>query len=185
MATRNRHNRVVVVGGGIGGVATAAALRSGGYAGEIVILDRAEFPYDRPPLSKDYLSGKRDLKEIALQQQDWYVAHRIDVIGPVEVTTLAANDECVTVVLADGRECIADQVVLATGGRAARPPIQGSESGRVHVLRDVADADALRAVLVPGARLLVVGGGLIGAEVASTARAWALASCSSIRSTHR
>ena len=63
--------RVVIVGGGIGGVSTAAALRSGGYAGEVVLVDPAEFPYDRPPLSKAYLSGDRDLKQIALQTPEW------------------------------------------------------------------------------------------------------------------
>ena len=71
--------------------------------------------------------------------------------------------------LADGTVLRADRLVLATGGRAARPPVPGADDPRVHVLRTVEDADALRDALVPGARLLVVGAGLIGAEVASTA----------------
>lgn len=169
--TTSTRVRVVVIGGGIGGVATAAALRKGGFEGELVILDRAEFPYDRPPLSKDYLSGTRDFKQLALQQPEWYENQQIEVLGSVEVESLAAvDDDPVMVTLSDGRQLAADFVVLATGGRAIRPPIPGVDSSRVHVLRNVQDADSLRAVLVPGARLLIVGGGLIGAEVAATAR---------------
>ncbi|WP_408899933.1 NAD(P)/FAD-dependent oxidoreductase (plasmid) [Nocardioides sp. R1-1] len=166
-------NRVVIVGGGIGGVATAAALRSGGYAGEVVLVDRGEFPYDRPPLSKEYLAGARDLKEIALQEPGWYADNRIELVPSSAVVGLSPAHDAVTVTLDDGRVIAADRAVLATGGRAALPPIAGLEdargAGRAHVLREHTDADALRAALVPGARLLVVGGGLIGAEAASTA----------------
>lgn len=160
--------RVIVVGGGIGGVSLVAALRSGGYDGELVLIERSELPYDRPPLSKDYLSGARDLKQIALQAPEWYVEQHVTLLAPA--TVVALRPDAGEVELADGRVLVADRIVLATGGRAARPPIPGSDSGRVHVLRDADDADRLRDALVPGARLLVVGGGLIGAETASTAR---------------
>ena len=166
-------NRVVIVGGGIGGVATAGALRSGGYDGEVVLIDRGEFPYDRPPLSKEYLAGSRDLKEIALQEPGWYADNRVELVSSSAVVALSPADDAVSLTLHDGREITADRAVLAPGGRAALPPIVGLEdardAGRVHVLREHTDADALRAALVPGARLLVVGGGLIGAETASTA----------------
>lgn len=164
-------SRVVVVGGGIGGVSVCAALRAGGYPGEVMLLDRAAVPYDRPPLSKEYLTGSWDLAQLALQKPDWYAEQRIELVGGADVTGVTPQDDHVAVALADGRGWVADHVVLATGGRAARPPIPGANSVRVHVLRDVADADRLRAVLLPGARLLVVGGGLIGAETAATARA--------------
>lgn len=163
-------DRVVVVGGGVGGVSVCAALRAGGYPGELVLLDRAHFPYDRPPLSKEYLAGTRDLPQIALQPPAWYADQRVDLVGGVEVAAIAPTDGGVTVDLVGGRRWTADRVVLATGGRAARPPIPGSGSPRVHVLRDADDADRLRAALGPDARLLVVGAGLIGAEAASTAR---------------
>ena len=159
---------MVVVGGGIAGVATVAALRSGGYVGEIVLVEKAEFPYDRPPLSKEYLAGARDLKAVALQQPEWYADQRIDLVGDSVAT--AIRPEMGEVELSDGRVLTADKIVLATGGRAVRPPIPGGESPRVHVLLDAEDADALRELLVEGARLLIVGGGLIGAEAASTAR---------------
>jgi 3-phenylpropionate/trans-cinnamate dioxygenase ferredoxin reductase subunit len=169
------HGTVAVVGGGIGGVATVAALRAGGYAGELLLLDRAEFPYDRPPLSKEYLAGTRHRQQIALQRPEWYVEQRVQLIGGAEVTAVVPAADEVSVELADGRVLVADHVVLATGGRAARPPIPGSDSAKVFVIRDAEDADALRAVLTSvhgrSSRLLVVGGGLIGAETASTAHA--------------
>ena len=169
----DRHARVVIVGGGIGGVAAAAALRAGGYDGKVTLLDRAAFPYDRPPLSKDYLAGKRELEQLALQQPQWYVDQRIELIGDTDVTGLEPDTDDVRVWLADGRDLPADHVVLATGGRAIRPAIPGADSSRVFVIRKAEDADSLRAALesVTGRapRLLVVGGGLIGAETASTA----------------
>lgn len=167
-------DRVVVVGGGVGGVSTVAALRAGGYAGTLVLIDHAAFPYDRPPLSKDYLAGTRDLTQIALQQPQWYDEQRVELICDADVTAVTPADDDVTVSLSDGRSMTADRVVLATGGRALRPPIPGGDSPRVFVLRDAEDADALRTALTAvterSPRLLVVGGGLIGAETASTAR---------------
>ena len=162
--------RVVVLGGGIAGVACVSALRAGGYGGEVVLLERSAFPYDRPPLSKAYLAGDKDLADIALQQPEWYSEHHIALIGHAEASALRPGEDRVEVELTDGRVFAADTVVLATGGRAARPPSPGADSPRIHVLRDAEDADALRVALVPGARLLVVGAGLIGAEAASTAR---------------
>jgi NADPH-dependent 2,4-dienoyl-CoA reductase/sulfur reductase-like enzyme len=161
--------RVIVVGGGIGGVSTVAALRAHGYPGELVLLDRSAFPYDRPPLSKEFLAGTRELEQIALQPAEWYADHKVDLI--TEANVVAVRPELGEVELADGRSFVGDHLVLATGGRAARPPIPGSDSRFVHVLREHGDAERLRGALVAGARLLVVGAGLIGAEAASTARA--------------
>ncbi|GLZ12003.1 hypothetical rubredoxin/ferredoxin reductase [Actinomadura sp. NBRC 104425] len=160
-------SRVVVVGGGIAGVSTVAALRAGGFDGDLTLVDTGEFPYDRPPLSKEYLAGRRDLKQIALRTPQWYDQQDVRLVNLTAVTALRPAEGAVE--LAGGRLLPADRVVLATGGGAARPPIPGSDGERVHVLREAEDADRLRTVLVPGARLLVVGAGLIGAEVASTA----------------
>ena len=157
---------VVIVGGGIGGVSTASALRSGGFEGEVVLVDAAEWPYDRPPLSKEYLAGTRSLDEIALEQRDWYDDHRVRVVNSTRVVALRPGEGAVEI--DDGRTLRADRVVLATGGRAATAPIPGSDGDRVHVLRAVEDADRLRSGLGPGTRVLIVGAGLIGAEVAST-----------------
>ncbi|MFF2110085.1 NAD(P)/FAD-dependent oxidoreductase [Rhodococcus koreensis] len=160
-------DRIVVVGGGIAGVSTVSALRDGGYEGELTLVDAGEFPYDRPPLSKDYLAGAKDLKQIALQPGEWYDDNAIRLVNLTTVAALRSAEGGVE--LADGTVLGADRVVLATGGGAARPSIPGSDSPRVHVLRTSDDADNLRTHLVPGARVLVVGAGLIGAEVASTA----------------
>jgi 3-phenylpropionate/trans-cinnamate dioxygenase ferredoxin reductase subunit len=159
--------RVVIAGGGIAGVSTAAALRSGGYGGDITLVDAGEFPYDRPPLSKDFLKGAKGIKAIALQPESWYDDQSIRLVARTSVTAL--HPDTGTADLSDGTSISADYVVLATGGRPARPPIPGVDSYRVHVIRFAEDADRLRSALVPGARVLVVGAGLIGAEVASTA----------------
>src|SRR5690606_6315937 len=157
----------VVVGGGIAGVSTVGALRAAGYSGELTLVDGGEFPYDRPPLSKDYLAGVKDLKQIALQPEEWYDDNAIRLRTHTVVAALRSAEGGVE--LADGTLLAADRVVLATGGHAARPPIPGADSARVHVLRTSDDADRLAAALLPGVRVLVVGAGLIGAEVASTA----------------
>ncbi|MCP2321245.1 Reductase C-terminal [Nocardia amikacinitolerans] len=158
---------VVIVGGGIAGLSTAAALRSGGFVGDITLVDASEFPYDRPPLSKEFLAGTKRLTEISLQPPQWYDDQKVRLVSNSKVTALRPSIG--EVELFDGTTIPADRVVLATGGRAARPPIPGSQDARVHVLRTATDAERLRAALQPGARLLVVGAGLIGAEVASTA----------------
>jgi 3-phenylpropionate/trans-cinnamate dioxygenase ferredoxin reductase subunit len=162
--------RIVIVGGGIAGVSTAAALRAGGFLDDITLVDAGEFPYDRPPLSKEYLAGKYSIEKLALQPPSWYDDHRIRLVNRTEVTGIRPGEGAVE--LGDGSRLPADRVVLATGGQAARPPIAGLDDPHdplVHVLRTAADADRLRKALLPGARLLIVGGGLIGAEVASTA----------------
>lgn len=159
--------RIVVVGGGVAGVSTAAALRAGGFDGELTLVDAGEFPYDRPPLSKAYLAGDTDLKDLALRPPQWYDEQDVRLVTATAVAALRPAEGGVE--LADGRLLPADRVVLATGGGAARLPVPGAAGERVHVLRTAGDADRLRAALAPGARLLVVGAGLIGAEVASTA----------------
>ncbi|MEO3785753.1 FAD-dependent oxidoreductase [Actinocorallia sp. B10E7] len=161
--------RIVIVGGGVGGVSTAAALRAGGYDGELTLVDAGEFPYDRPPLSKEFLAGAKDFEQLALQRPEWYDEQKVRLVNPATVTALRADRAGVE--LADGTFLPADRVVLAVGGEAARPPIPGGDDPRVHVLRTAEDAERLRSALLPGARILVVGAGLIGAEVASTARA--------------
>lgn len=159
--------RVVVVGGGVAGVSTAAALRAGGFDGALTLVDAGEFPYDRPPLSKDFLARPQDLAAIALQPESWYDEQSVRLLNRTTVTTLRQSEGAVE--LSDGSLLPADRVVVATGGRAARLPIPGADHPRVHVLRTAEDAQRLREALVPGATVLVVGAGLIGAEVASTA----------------
>lgn len=129
---------VVVVGGGIAGVSTVAELRAGGFDGDLTLVDAGDFPYDRPPLSKEYLAGVKDLADIALQPPRWYSDRSVRLINRTTVTALRPAEGAVE--LSGGMSLRAERVVLATGGRAARPPIPGSGSPRVHVLRTAEDA---------------------------------------------
>lgn len=159
-------NSVTIVGGGMSGFSLAKELRSRGFQGELTIIDPAGIPYDRPPLSKDYLLGARGAKDIELAAAAWFTENRVTVV--TGRATALRPDEA-TVVLDDGREITGDKVVLATGGAARRLAIPGGDLESVLELRTREDADKLRSALRPGARLAIIGAGLIGAEVASSA----------------
>jgi 3-phenylpropionate/trans-cinnamate dioxygenase ferredoxin reductase component len=153
--------RLVVVGAGMAGVQTAVALREQGYAGELALLGaEAHLPYDRPPLSKDVLLGKAEHSRFELD----YGALGIDLLLDRAATGVDTHRR---VLLTDAGELPYDRLVLATGARAVALP---GQSAAAHLLRTHDDAVALRAVLRPGARLVVVGGGWIGAEAATAAR---------------
>ena len=159
---------VTVVGASLAGLSTVRALRTGGYGGRIVVVGAERHaPYDRPPLSKAFLAGtaaEADLALLGEDDEDLGVEWRLGV----PAAGLDAAERAVA--LADGEVVRADAVVLATGSRARQLPGASGLAG-VHVLRTLDDAVALRDDLAAGGRLVVVGGGFIGAEVASTARA--------------
>ncbi|MGW9132428.1 NAD(P)/FAD-dependent oxidoreductase [Streptomyces sp. NPDC055681] len=161
--------RIALVGAGISAVSTCDALRSGGYDGEIVLLsDEEGAPYDRPPLSKDVLLGKATVRDdVALRPADWYEKQRIELRPGTVVTALRPDDGVLE--LADGTELTADRIVLATGGTARTLPVPGADDPAVHTLRTWTEAALLRARLTAGARIAVVGAGLIGAETAAVA----------------
>ncbi|MFJ8016718.1 NAD(P)/FAD-dependent oxidoreductase [Streptomyces sp. NPDC096339] len=161
---------VAVVGASLAGLSAARSLRKRGYDGRLVVIgDERHRPYDRPPLSKEFLSGALGEADLALERDDedlqaeWVLATR--------ATGLDRTERAIR--LADGREIRADGVVIATG--AAPRTLPGTEDlVGVHVLRTLDDARALRDDLARGGRLVVIGGGFIGAEVASTAYALGL-----------
>lgn len=169
---RRPPSSVVIVGGGVAGVTAAGELRGHGFEGDIAIVEQDEALYDRPPLSKAFLRGEVDEAGIALQPPEWFRHHRVTV-HPGRRVLRAAPGEGVIEVENDGvpTRLDADAVILATGARARELAVPGADSARVHVLRTLTDARALRDALAEQARVLVVGGGLIGAEVASTALA--------------
>ncbi|PXY23342.1 pyridine nucleotide-disulfide oxidoreductase [Prauserella coralliicola] len=156
---------VTVVGASLAGLTAVRALRDQGYDGRITVVgEEAHAPYDRPPLSKEYLAGtvsEADLKletpEDASLGADWRLGRTATALDTAERT----------VVLDDGERIVSDGVVLATGARARCLPGQALDG--VHTLRTLDDAIALRKVLVPGSRLVVIGAGFIGSEIASTA----------------
>jgi NADPH-dependent 2,4-dienoyl-CoA reductase/sulfur reductase-like enzyme len=159
-------NSVTIVGGGLSGFTVAKELRSRGFTGTLTVIDPAGVPYDRPPLSKDYLLGHRTAEEIQLSAAQWFHDQQIQIITG---TAAALRPDDAAVVLDDGTEIVSEKVVLATGGTARRLPIPGGDLESILELRTREDADRLREVLRPGARLAIVGAGLIGAEVASSA----------------
>lgn len=157
---------VAIIGASLAGLSAARALRAQGFAGEVTIVGAENHrPYDRPPLSKEFLAGDVDARQLALESDDEDLQANW-VLG-VAAAGLDADDR--SVALSDGTRLRADGFILATGSRAR--PWPGSEGlASVHVLRTIEDAVCLRADLVPDARLVVIGAGFIGAEVASTAR---------------
>ncbi|MFF3244495.1 NAD(P)/FAD-dependent oxidoreductase [Streptomyces sp. NPDC002870] len=156
---------VAVVGASLAGLSAARSLRKQGYDGRLVVIgDEAHRPYDRPPLSKEFLAGTIGEADLALEadgedlQAEWLLGVRAAGFDP--------GDRAVR--LADGRSVRADGIVIATGATARVLPGSDGLEG-VHTLRTLDDARALRADLARGGRLVVIGGGFIGAEVASTA----------------
>jgi 3-phenylpropionate/trans-cinnamate dioxygenase ferredoxin reductase subunit len=158
-----------IVGGGLAGAKAAEALRDKDFDGRIVLFAAEEhLPYERPPLSKEYLAGKKQLGDFTTASSAWYRDHHIDLQLGTEVS--AIDPKAHTVALPDGSAVRYDKLVLATGSHPRRPPIPGSDADGVHYLRTVDDADALNSALAEGSSLAVVGGGWIGLEVAAGAR---------------
>ena len=159
---------VVVVGSSVAGVRTVQALRSEGFGGRVVLVgEESELPYDKPPLSKQFLAGSWDTAKIALLSVER--ADELDVELRLGAAAERLDVAGTQLHLTDGSTLDFDVVVLATGA-AARPSPWSAGSG-VHVIRTLTDAQSLRADLENGGPVVVVGGGFIGAEVAATARA--------------
>lgn len=157
---------VTIVGASLAGLSAARALRAQSYDGRIVIVgDEKHAPYDRPPLSKDFLAGKATVEDLALSTEDDETLELDWRLGNVAVRLDPASR---AVELDSGEELVADGVVLATGARARTLP--GSALTGVHTLRSLDDALALRDGLLAGGPVVVIGAGFIGAEIASTAR---------------
>lgn len=159
--------RVVIAGTGVAGATAAQTLRADGFTGPIVLVgNENDEPYRRPTLSKDVLSGRTDIERARLKPATFWADKGIDLRTGTTITSVDPNTRALS--LCDGTTLRYDALLLATGGRARRLP--GTRSSRVHYLRHHADVPALRESLSPGSSLLVIGGGLIGSEVASTAR---------------
>jgi 3-phenylpropionate/trans-cinnamate dioxygenase ferredoxin reductase component len=158
---------VLIVGAGLAGSRCAETLRAEGFDGRIVIVgDEPMPPYARPALSKEFLLGDRKARSLALRPDTFWAEHEIELVLGRRVISI---DRRSRVARTDREGAFEWEVlVLATGARARRLPF-ASPAG-VHTLRTAADAIALREELVPGRRLVVVGGGFVGAEVASTAQ---------------
>ena len=161
-------NGIVIAGGGLAAQRAAEALRRGGYDGSLrMITAEPELPYDRPPLSKDFLAGELDERVLRFRGDDWYADNSIDMLPGDPAAALDTAERAV--VLQSGRRVPFGRLLIATG--SAPRPLPGTAGyENVHVLRTLGDARQLRDALGAGTRLVVVGAGFIGLEVASTAR---------------
>jgi 3-phenylpropionate/trans-cinnamate dioxygenase ferredoxin reductase subunit len=159
----------VIVGGALAGAKTAQALREQGFTGAITLIGtELHRPYERPELSKGYLSGSTEREKIFVHDREWYAAHDIEVRAGVRATGLDRAAHQVT--LDDGSVVDYAKLMLATGSSARRLPLPGADAAGVHYLRTLDESDALRTVIGSVTKLVVIGAGWIGLEVTATAR---------------
>ncbi|MGH9072975.1 MAG: NAD(P)/FAD-dependent oxidoreductase, partial [Acidimicrobiales bacterium] len=159
----------VIVGGGLAGAKAAEALRVEGFEGRVVLLaEEPVRPYERPPLSKAYLRGEAGFDQAAVHKEGFYQAHDIELRTLTPVAAVAARAG--QVVLASGEALSYDALLLATGATPRRLPVPGAELQGVRYLRDLSEADDLRRGIEAAARVVVIGAGWIGCEVAASAR---------------
>ena len=160
------HDRLVVVGASAAGVSAAAAARSSGYQGEIVLVgDEPHHPYERPPLSKALFDDGELL--VPLMDEDYYRQNDIQLL--LGSTAVALDADAQTVVLADGTRLTADAMLLATGAQPRRLGCPGADFEHIGYLRSMDDAQRIRSWLDQGGPLVVIGGGFIGLELAASA----------------
>ena len=159
----------IIAGASLAGAKAAEELREQGFDGRVVLLGaEPERPYERPPLTKDYLRGESPREQAYVHAEEFYAEQRIELLTS---TTVTAIDPVVsTVTVGDGRELRFDRLLLATGAEPRRIPVPGAALGGVYYLRSMADCDALRERLDGGGHVAVVGAGWIGSEFAASAR---------------
>ncbi|WP_298745795.1 FAD-dependent oxidoreductase [uncultured Brevundimonas sp.] len=161
---------VLILGAGHAGGTAAALLRQYGHAGPITLVgEEPVAPYQRPPLSKAWLTDGPEAVSLDLKPPGFYAGHDIDFRCGVRAEALARESRAAT--LSTGEVLTYDVLIIATGARAIKLPVAGADLRGLVELRTVADARRLRAAIGPGLRLAVIGGGYIGLEVAASARA--------------
>jgi len=160
---------VLIVGGGHGGAQAALALRQHGFAGTIAIAgDEPELPYERPPLSKDYLAGEKEWERMLLRPPQVWADKAVTLLPG---TRIAAIDPAAhTVTTGDGRILGYGKLIWAAGGSPRRLTCEGGEAAGVHTVRTRADVDAMIAELPDVREVAVIGGGYIGLEAAASLR---------------
>lgn len=160
---------VVIIGAGHAAVQAVDTLRRDGHTGPIVLVgDEPWLPYNRPPLSKKYLSGELERERLWLRSSQYYQQHRVDTRLGVRVTAIDRATQRLR--LSDGGELTYDRLILCMGSTPRRLEVPGHELGGIHCLRTIADVDAIRADLAGARRMVVVGGGYIGLEAAACGR---------------
>ncbi len=164
-----RKQRFVIVGAGLAGAKAAETLREQGFDGELTLIgEEAERPYERPPLSKEYLRGEADAKPF-VHAEDFYADKEIELLTTTRAAEIDAGES--EVVLDDGRRLGFDRLLLTTGAEPRRIDVPGADLEGIHYLRSLVDSEAIAAAIGAAERLVVVGSGWIGAEIAASARA--------------
>ena len=162
------HNTYVIVGAGLAGAKAAEALRMEGFDGRLVLIgDEPERPYERPPLSKDYLRGEAGEKPY-VHTESFYLDHGIELLTSTRVTGLGAGLR--ELLLEGDRRLGYDRLLVTTGAIPRRLDVPGAKLDGIHYLRTLADSERIGARIDSGGRLVVVGSGWIGAEIAASAR---------------
>lgn len=160
---------VVVIGAGLAAAKVVEALREGDFDGSLTLVGAEDHPpYERPGLSKDYLAGTKSADTLRVHEPQWYAAHDIEMRYADPATAIDRQAQRVT--LASGEELAYDWLVLATGAQPRRLDLPGADLDGVVTLRSIEDSTRLRAALTRQARLVIIGGGWIGLEVAAAAR---------------
>jgi len=159
----------VIVGASLAGAKAAEELREQGFDGRVVLIGaEPERPYERPPLSKDYLRGESERAKAYVHDEGFYDDHDIELLADTNAIGLDARNRELT--LSDARTQGFDKLLIATGAEPRRISVPGTDLDGIHYLRTLADCDALRERLDAGGRVAVVGAGWIGSEVAASAR---------------
>ena len=156
----------VIIGGGLAGVAAADAIRRRDKTGRLVLVcAEGHPPYDRVPLSKDYLLGNIEREQIFLRQPRFYERNKVELLLHQPATAIDVGQRLVT--LADGSQLGFEKLLLATGGRPRRLPIPGVDLDGIYTLRNLEDTEAIRSALARAPRVVVIGAGFIGCELAA------------------
>lgn len=159
----------VIIGAGIGGGTAIEALRDGGYTASIALIGaEPAAPYYRPDLSKKVMLEGSDPAESALRGADWYPAHDVTTFFGTTVTELDAENQSIT--LDNGENLAYGQIILATGSTPRTLDVPGADLGNIHTLRDSGDAVAIRSQFGQGSKVVIIGGGWVGLEVAAAAQ---------------
>ncbi|MGP3979876.1 NAD(P)/FAD-dependent oxidoreductase [Streptomyces sp. KR80] len=169
------HQTFVIVGGGLAGAKAAEALRSENFTGRVILVcDERDHPYERPPLSKSYLTGAEERDSVFVHEPAWYAQAEIELHLGQPAVQLDRTAKAIT--LGDGTRIHYDKLLLATGAEPRRLDIPGTDLAGVHHLRRLAHAERLRGVLATLGRdnghLVIAGAGWIGLEVAAAARGY-------------
>jgi 3-phenylpropionate/trans-cinnamate dioxygenase ferredoxin reductase component len=161
----NRNDRIVIVGGGPGGLSTAHAYREAGGHGRVILLTAENYlPYRRPPLTKEYLRGEIERDELPIEDQRWFEENNVEL--RLATTVRSLNRDRRIVETEDGEEIPYDACVLATGSEPIRIPVPGADDPEILVMRTIENSERLKSRVGKGSRAVVVGSGFIGCEAA-------------------